>query len=186
MIMNVQKITITKLEAAESQINTAIELLFRGGDPISVHTLANAAFQILYDVSEQKGGVFHLRLDDWIAPEKEKEFWGQHFNKWFNFSKHGDKDPDGIIELFDEKMNDTLLMYCCMGWRDHGQKYSRVMNVFWRWFVIAHPNLIKDDYPLKAQIVEFGATANLSREQLLHAGRTILENPALPTGVWTS
>src|SRR2546426_1851622 len=58
------KASLTKLDVAGRQINTAIELLFHGGDAISIHTLAMAAFRILYDMSKRKNRTFHFLFDD--------------------------------------------------------------------------------------------------------------------------
>lgn len=38
------KIKVTKIEAAERQLNIAISLLFDGRDPVAIHTLSMAAF----------------------------------------------------------------------------------------------------------------------------------------------
>ena len=168
------KASLTKLDVAGRQINTAIELLFRGGDAISIHTLAMAAFRILYDVSKRKNRTFHFLFDDMIQPGKEKEFWGKYFNKWSNFAKHAEKDPDGLIEALDESLNDTLLVMCCFGWRDHGRELSHAMNVFSSWFVTVNPNMLKDA-ALKAKIIEEAPVKGVSRAGLLEVGRRLLE-----------
>ncbi len=52
---------ISKLDAAKRQLDTAIRLYFCDGDPVSIHTLAAASYNILRDVTEQIGPLFTLR-----------------------------------------------------------------------------------------------------------------------------
>src|SRR5260221_11225206 len=57
-------ILITKLEAARRQLATAIELWFLDGDPISIHTLAFAAHEVVHVIFRKNGGtdlLFHSR-----------------------------------------------------------------------------------------------------------------------------
>ncbi len=49
-------IQITKLDAVLSQLETAIALWFNDGDPLSIHTLASAAYQIIYDLNKHQKG----------------------------------------------------------------------------------------------------------------------------------
>lgn len=51
--MTQQSITVSKIEAARRQLETAIRLYFSDGDPISVHTLTAAAYDVLRDVTAQ-------------------------------------------------------------------------------------------------------------------------------------
>lgn len=46
---------VSKLDAAKRQLGTAIRLYFSDGDPVSIHTLTAAAYNILRDVTKQKG-----------------------------------------------------------------------------------------------------------------------------------
>ncbi len=48
-------IRVSKLNAARRQLNCALELWFSDKDEVSVHTLAAAAHQIIYDISKKKG-----------------------------------------------------------------------------------------------------------------------------------
>jgi argininosuccinate synthase len=49
-------IIVTKIEAARRQLNTAIELWFNDGDPVSIHTLASSAHQIIHDLNRRNKG----------------------------------------------------------------------------------------------------------------------------------
>jgi len=51
----VQKgIMISKLDAARRQLATAITLWFEDRDPVSIHTLVFAAYEIIHAVSKQR------------------------------------------------------------------------------------------------------------------------------------
>jgi hypothetical protein len=44
---------ITKLEAAGRQLDSAIRMFFANEDILAVHTVARAAFRILYDITKE-------------------------------------------------------------------------------------------------------------------------------------
>jgi len=52
----VQKLTISKLDAAKRQLETVIRLYFVHGDPVSIHTLTSAAYNVIRDVNKKRGG----------------------------------------------------------------------------------------------------------------------------------
>jgi hypothetical protein len=54
---NVDTIEVSKIEAANRQLDAAIELLFSDGDPIAVHTLAGAASGLAADLVEESPAI---------------------------------------------------------------------------------------------------------------------------------
>jgi hypothetical protein len=136
---------VTKLEAAERQIKEAIWLFFEKRDYISIHTLAGAANQILYDISE-KSGIESLRSSLMVKEEYRKE-WINNLNKARNFFKHAKNDPNTLLE-FNQELNvflivDTLSIYIKVA-----QKVFPELEVFQIWFTLAYPHLTKEG-PLK-------------------------------------
>jgi hypothetical protein len=89
------KMVISKADAAERQLRTAIWLYFHDGDPVSIHGLTSAAWKVLWRLHE-KHGTGHKTLReqmlDRIKPEHHKEVV-EIFNETENFIKHGDRDP---------------------------------------------------------------------------------------------
>ena len=59
--------TVTKLDVAEREIIAAVRLLFDGGDPIPIYTLANAAREITATLCEKRGC---LSMVDWIQEDQ--------------------------------------------------------------------------------------------------------------------
>ena len=51
-------IQISKIAAAQRQLDAAIRMFFQREDELATHTVAAAAFQILRDVTKQRGGHF--------------------------------------------------------------------------------------------------------------------------------
>ena len=51
-----QKLRLTKLDAARRQLETAVRLYFHEGDPVSTHTLAAAAYNVLRALNKRQGG----------------------------------------------------------------------------------------------------------------------------------
>ena len=54
-------IQVSKLDAACRQLESAIELFFADRDPVSIHTLAAAAYNLLADVCKATGARAPLR-----------------------------------------------------------------------------------------------------------------------------
>jgi hypothetical protein len=97
---------LSKVEAAQRQLDTAIELYLHEYDLLSVHTLAWAAFSILvsYDKATNAGGVWAKHM---------REHPSDHARKLANFLKHADRDPlEQLGELTDEYTHLLLLEGC--------------------------------------------------------------------------
>lgn len=51
-----QPLRLSKLDAARRQLETATKLYFEHGDEVSIHTLAAAAYSVIRDINEHRGG----------------------------------------------------------------------------------------------------------------------------------
>lgn len=101
-------LTIQKLEAARSQLQTAIQLWFADGDPISIHTLTCAAHQILHDMHVQRGGA-PLLFDSIFVKDGRLAEWNRGVKAPMNFFKHADRDANGTM-AFDPSLTECFLM----------------------------------------------------------------------------
>jgi hypothetical protein len=99
---------LDKEEVAVRQLDTAIRLLFHGGDVVSVHTLACAAAKVLHDLLKAKGGESWRDIMVASHPGMKKEQVYQTLTRAQNFFKHADKDPEAELD-FDEKTNDDMI-----------------------------------------------------------------------------
>src|SRR5258708_19794779 len=109
--MNISTITLSKLEAASRQLRTAITLWFDEGDPVSVHALAFAAYEIFHTVSEHRDPYRRdLLFDtDWIKDECRRD-WNRHIRREANFFKHGDRDPECSID-FNPDLTEWFILF---------------------------------------------------------------------------
>ena len=101
---------ISKLEAAHSQLTTAIDLYFGDRDLASVHTLACAAREIYEKHCKAKGVARMFDMIEASNPDRNsKQLWGI-LNGARNFLKHPElnMDLDAKLEI-DDEMNATMM-----------------------------------------------------------------------------
>lgn len=128
------EIQTTKLDAARRQLETAISLLFEGGDAISAHTLAYAAFGILKDVAAHRGATSVLASAEALAAAGQKgEFW-KGFNRAGNFFKHADRDPDAVLVGMPEEENEALISIALSIYDGLGCMRSVELQAFSLWW----------------------------------------------------
>lgn len=170
------KNSINKITAAQKQIDTAIRLLFREEDSLSIHTLISASYQILKDLSEKQGeSKVHNDFKAIIRPGMEKEFW-KVFNNAANFFKHADKDAESIIE-FDDALNDLYLFIACQYYSSLGYEYTVEMQTFVSLFVVLNPNLITPNATTASHLSKFECKKfrELSRSEQMSLGRELIK-----------
>lgn len=86
-------VTVSKIDAARRQIETAIELYFSGGDFLAIYTISFAAHQVLNDIYNR------YRDDGFLQAVSEKlpaDFRSLLANP-ANFLKHADRDHDAYL-----------------------------------------------------------------------------------------
>jgi hypothetical protein len=94
------KITVAKLDAAKRQLRTAIRLWFEGGDPVSIHTLAFAAYEIAHVVSKKRDQFRRdLIFDSYKIKDEYRAAWNKGIKKHATFFKHAEKDWGASIEF---------------------------------------------------------------------------------------
>ncbi len=101
---------ISKLEAAHSQLTTAIELYFDDRDLASIHTLACAAREIYEKHCKAKGVARMFDMIESSNPDRNsKQLW-DILNGARNFLKHPEPsmDLDAKLEI-DDEMNATMM-----------------------------------------------------------------------------
>lgn len=88
------EIQIDKLEAARRQLDCAIRLYFDCEDTLAVHTIAHAAFRVLFDIYPRR------RNDELVAHLKKaiESIGWRSVTDIPNFLKHADKDHNYTIK----------------------------------------------------------------------------------------
>jgi hypothetical protein len=125
-----ESVKISKLDAARRQLETAIILYFHEGDPISIHTLAGAAYEVLRGLNKARGGPPMIK--DWVADYIKPEFVNEirtALNASQNFLKHADRDADAVLE-YEPGQADFLLLDACWAYRRLAGEHLPLLGVF--------------------------------------------------------
>ena len=140
----IERIRVSKLDAARRQLDCAIELWFADQDAVSIHTLAAAAYQIIHDINKKKGGQ-ELFFDSMKIRDEHRGEFVALVKRSMNFFKHADKDAEGITEFV--PMGSMLFMaFSTMGLQQLGERLNDVEDNFLLWLALHHPNWIKEAF----------------------------------------
>ena len=164
--------TISKLEAAQRQLDCAIRLYLAEEDEVAVHTLSRAAFRILYDLyPTMRDDGFSRDLDALI----QRLGWAR-FNQVSNFLKHADRDPQATDEVHDTDTAMGIGFSIILFSRLSGS-YTPEMRAFDEWMKVTHHEEFKvpvdPDAEFEAdfrQAVEVMKTAPKSTRLILAKG----------------
>jgi len=158
---------VTKLDAAQSQLRTAIRMWFYDEDFVSSHTLAFAAYEIIHAVSKAKNPKRgDLLLDSsQVKPEKRKEF-NQVFREAANFFKHADRDPDETIE-FSPGLTELFIYFAIKGLGLCGVTLARELDIFMWWLQVRTPEAMISKN-VQEMLIESGLIKNLVQLQAMH------------------
>jgi len=151
---------ITKIDAAEQQLNTAIRLFFENRDHLSSYALAVASREVTDGIAKRRYSELYQRelarvgdplkirlsyqeeLKILVKPGFFKDF--QRIDrKWQNFLKHADKDPETEIESFKTKLLALVIIWAIKNYVLITQYLTIEMKIFFVWFAVAEPQLIK-------------------------------------------
>ena len=150
-----KKLPVTKLDAARRQLETAITLWFDDLDPVSIHTLASAANQILSDVNKAAGGkpLLFDTPNPSIKPQHQKEF-RRLLREVANFFKHAESDSTGTL-FFSPNRNKVSLIQGCQNYRELAQEKRPLMELFTFYLAVHEPQLFVWPLPREAPGVEY-------------------------------
>jgi hypothetical protein len=142
--MSKHTIRIGKLEAARRQLRTAIKLWFTDGDPVVVHTLAFAAYEILHHLSEKRDPTRRdLLFDTATIKDEYRKEWNQFIRKEANFFKHADRDGDSVID-FNPRITEYFILFAIAGRQICGESGTDEESVFCWWIRINRPDILSD------------------------------------------
>jgi hypothetical protein len=127
---------LTKIEVAQRQLDCAIRLFLADDDSLAVHTLARAAFKVLFDVyPSRRSDGFSQQVENLV----EKTGW-RRFNRVPNFLKHADKDVDETLFEHSADVPSPLIgMAATLHHRITGMMTPE-MRGFDAWMHIMHPD----------------------------------------------
>jgi len=131
---------LSKLEAAARQLRQAIHLFLSEGDMVSVHTLAAASLQVLSDLGVRRGLVSTIKNPDLIRPDKRK-FVSDLVNAPQNFFKHADRDPDEVLDFYDEATPFYIIDAVLLHQQLTGANVA-ACQAFRVWFMLNYPDVL--------------------------------------------
>ena len=173
--MESKYLQVSKLDAAKRQLEVAIRLYFYNGDPVAIHTLVGAAYNVIRDLNRRLGGkpmVVKEEMVERIKPEWRKEFRRQ-LNEAENFFKHADNDHDGFIE-FDPHFTEVLLFDAINSYFRITGEDPPLIKVFRTWFVFHNRHLFFELPDYVTQLFDS------QQGEIMSMGRSRYFNLALP------
>jgi hypothetical protein len=167
-------LTISKLDAARRQLETAIRLYFSTGDPVSIHTLSAAAYNVIRDINKKRGGSPLIMKDQFLERVKDehKEEARRKLNEAENFFKHANRDHKSTLE-FNPEQSEALLLEACSVYYALSAEFPPLFKLFQLWFVANHPTWFK--FPQEEERL-----LSINRNEIVEAGRERYFQMALP------
>ena len=163
------ELLISKLDAAKRQLETAIQLFFRHGDPVSIHTLTAASYNVISNINDSRGGgpmIVKGQLMDQVRPEA-KELFRKKLNESENFFKHADRDPESAL-TFSPAETEMLIVDACSKYFQLTKEDSPFFVVFRGWYMANHPDLfILPDEQVRALQISGPSFAAMGRPEYL-------------------
>lgn len=169
-----KKIHVSKLDAAKRQIETALRLYFSSGDPVSIHTLIAAAYNVIRDINRKRGGdklYAKEGLLDYVRKGQEKKVW-RLINKAENFFKHADHDHNDTID-FDPVQSELFFFEACSAYAKLTGEFPPLFRIYQGWFIANHSNFF--NFPQEQQRI-----ISMSASEIVQMGREQYFNMAFP------
>lgn len=130
---------ISKLEAAERQLDQAIRLFFARADAVSIHTLATSAYQIITDICKHKGIKREIEDSEVLEEFGIKRELLNSIRQPQNFFKHADKDHEHTVNL-NPMLTVVFMMSAVQYLLSLRPRPTAECDVFRTWFFLRLPS----------------------------------------------
>ncbi len=137
-----KSLKISKLDAAKRQLETVIRMYFNNGDPVSMHTLAAAGYNVISDVNKMRGGKpMHIKgtIFDDVRPE-HRELLHQKLYEAENFFKHADRDHDATLD-FNPDSTEFFILDACGKYTELTGEVPPLFGIYRGWMMITHQDI---------------------------------------------
>ncbi len=141
---DLQKIQVTKLDAVRRQLETAVILWFQDGDPVSIHTLASAAYQVIYDLNRRRAGAPMMRDSPHVRPERLAEFQ-RILAQYENFFKHADRDPKKTV-FFPPQITQGFILEAIEKYAEMAHERRPLFDVFVFYLAFTEPKIFRAEF----------------------------------------
>jgi hypothetical protein len=159
-------VTITKFDAIQRQLDTAIELWFSDRDPVAIHTLLLASHEILHTLFRKKG-LKHLLFDSANIKKEMRQEWNNQIRKCYNFFKHAQHDHDSYI-LFNQLLNEFVMIYSIQGIKGMKIPLTFFQEAFSQWFLINRTEFLADSLRAGVETMDISDLRALPKQEFLH------------------
>lgn len=135
-----KSIKISKLDAAKRQLETAIRIYFSNGDPVSIHTLVSASYNIIKDINKKRKGdpmLIKEKFIEFVKPEY-KNYIRKMFNEAENFFKHANSDHEKSID-FNPGLSELLILDAISHYYGLAGEDTPLFQIYRGWYVINNP-----------------------------------------------
>jgi hypothetical protein len=140
------KILVSKMDVARRQLQTAIQLWFTDGDPISIHTLAAAAYEIIHAISKKRNpNRRDLLFDSLIVKEEYRGIWAKIIKEPANFFKHAKRDiEDTTVFEYNPKLVEGFFLFSLLGVHLCGERHNAEENCYMQYLYLHEPKYLTD------------------------------------------
>jgi hypothetical protein len=158
---------INRLDVAKRQLATAIKLYLSEDDPVSIHTLASAAAELL----DRIAGRTSIRNDLLARAEavgRRREI-SDKLNRAKTFFKHGATDPNETLAEFSDDQNLYLIVQACYALHIVGDSIPEA-QIFTSWLSVIEPELFVSPPNQEMIFGVFGDIRSASRDEQKRIG----------------
>ncbi len=149
------ELVLSKIDVVRRQLNTGIRLFFFDWDPVALHTVVTAGYEVARDLAHSNGIKKSIK-DSPLLSESERKKFIDTVNYPQNFFKHADRDPLSkmafryrLIPLF---ILDAVLQYIAIG-----EELTHEMKVFLMWMQLKYPSLLRYK-PVEGDLAQIRST----------------------------
>ena len=133
--------SLTKKQAAQEQLDTAILFFFNEGSRCAVHALSAASLTLSQDVLRGRNRTFTLDLEKYLRTGKEAE-WRKIVNRQANFLKHADRDPADVLH-FNEEQTKFFILQALDAYHTLHNEISYSMKIYQIWYAQTYPGFFQ-------------------------------------------
>lgn len=133
-----ERLKISKLDAARRQLETAILLYFNEADPVSIHTLAAAAHEILRNLGAMTSSPMLLERSMEQLPPELRDAIQKGMRIPQNFFKHADRDADELLD-FAPGLTELALLDAIVKYMELTGEQTLLLRAYEKWFEIQKP-----------------------------------------------
>jgi hypothetical protein len=138
------RMVITKIEAAQHQLRTAITLWFNEGDEISIHALAFSAYEVMHTLSKRRNPYRRdLLFDTVLIKDEYRSDFNIQLKKSASFFKHANRETETEIEFVPE-ISEMFIFYALAGRELCGHPQSMEESAYLWWIQLNKPSMLTD------------------------------------------